>query len=204
MTTEHKNVRQHILDTGKMVIVGKGFSAVGLAEILNAAKVPKGSFYHYFKSKEVFGEALLEDYFAGYNQRLELLFSDSSMTAAARLMTYWQRWQETQEGEDLAGKCLVVKLSAEVSDLSEIMRNALKRGTESLLAQLTACIADGIQDGSLSADLIPDQSALALYELWLGATLLTKLRRDSSALDQAMLTTGKLLKLNSPVRETLS
>jgi TetR/AcrR family transcriptional repressor of nem operon len=195
MTTEHKDVRQHILDTGKMVIVGKGFSAVGLAEILNAAKVPKGSFYHYFKSKEVFGEALLEDYFAGYNQRLQSLFSDKSMTAAARLMTYWSRWQDAQEGDDLTGKCLVVKLSAEVADLSELMRNALKQGTEKLIAQLTACIAEGIQDGSLSASLIAEQCALTLYELWLGATLLTKLRRDSSALDQAMLTTCKLLEL---------
>ena len=200
MTTEHKDVRQHILDTGKMVIVGKGFSAVGLAEILNAAKVPKGSFYHYFKSKEVFGEALLEDYFTGYNQRLQSLFSDKSMPAAARLMTYWSRWQDAQESDDLTGKCLVVKLSAEVADLSELMRNALKQGTEKLIAQLTACIADGIQDGSLSAGLIPEQTALALYELWLGATLLTKLRRDSSALDQAMLTTCKLLEL--PVSNT--
>jgi TetR/AcrR family transcriptional regulator, transcriptional repressor for nem operon len=195
MTTEHKDVRQHIIDTGKMVIVGKGFSAVGLAEILNAAKVPKGSFYHYFKSKEVFGEALLEDYFAGYNQRLQSLFSDKSMTAADRLMTYWYRWQETQEGDDLTGKCLVVKLSAEVADLSELMRNALKQGTENLIAQLSACIAEGIQDGSLSADVLPEQTALSLYELWLGATLLTKLRRDSSALDQAILTTCKLLEL---------
>ena len=195
MTTEHKDVRQHILDTGKMVIVGKGFSAVGLAEILNAAKVPKGSFYHYFKSKEVFGEALLEDYFTGYNQRLQSLFSDKSMTAAARLMTYWSRWQDAQESDDLTGKCLVVKLSAEVADLSELMRNALKQGTEKLIAQLTTCIAEGIQDGSLSTGLIPEQCALALYELWLGATLLTKLRRDSSALDQAMLTTCKLLEL---------
>jgi len=195
MTTEHKDVRQHILDTGKMIIVGKGFSAVGLAEILNAAKVPKGSFYHYFKSKEVFGEALLEDYFAGYTQRLQVLFSDKSMPAAARLMTYWSRWQEAQECDDLTGKCLVVKLSAEVADLSELMRNALKQGTDKLIAQLTACIAEGIQDGSLSTGLIPEQTALALYELWLGATLLTKLRRDSSALDQAMLTTCKLLEL---------
>ncbi|MEA9391572.1 TetR/AcrR family transcriptional regulator [Acerihabitans sp. TG2] len=196
MATEHKDVRQHILDTGKRVIVGKGFSAVGLSEILGAAKVPKGSFYHYFKSKESFGEALLQDYFTDYNQRLQSVLTDRSRTAAARLMTYWQCWQETQEGDDLTGKCLVVKLSAEVSDLSEIMREALKHGTENLLAQLSACIAEGIQDGSLSADLIPEHSALALYELWLGATLLTKLRRDSSALDQAMLTTLRLLQLS--------
>ena len=149
MTTEHKDVRQHILDTGKIVIVGKGFSAVGLAEILNAAKVPKGSFYHYFKSKEVFGEALLEDYFAGYNQRLQSLFSDKSMTAAARLMTYWSRWQDAQEGDDLTGKCLVVKLSAEVADLSELMRNALKQGTEKLCYDLMRFIEQSRNNKSM-------------------------------------------------------
>ncbi len=58
MSTEHHDIRQSILDIAKPIILGKGFSAVGLNEILGAADVPKGSFYHYFKSKELFGEAL--------------------------------------------------------------------------------------------------------------------------------------------------
>ena len=58
MNTESTDIRQHILDTAKPIILGKGFSAVGLSELLAVAGVPKGSFYHYFKSKELFGEAL--------------------------------------------------------------------------------------------------------------------------------------------------
>ncbi|MFP3624813.1 TetR/AcrR family transcriptional regulator, partial [Burkholderia sp. SIMBA_051] len=64
-------VRQHILDTAMPILLGKGFSAVGLNEILAAAGVPKGSFYHYFGSKEAFGEALLTFYFTEYAERLE-------------------------------------------------------------------------------------------------------------------------------------
>ena len=60
MSNDYTDVRQHILDTGRSIILGKGFSAVGLNEILATAQVPKGSFYHYFKSKEVFGEAMVE------------------------------------------------------------------------------------------------------------------------------------------------
>lgn len=45
MTSLHTDVRQHILDTAKPIILGKGFSAVGLNELLFAAGVPKGSFY---------------------------------------------------------------------------------------------------------------------------------------------------------------
>ena len=54
MSNDYTDVRQHILDTGRSIILGKGFSAVGLNEILATAQVPKGSFYHYFKSKETF------------------------------------------------------------------------------------------------------------------------------------------------------
>ncbi len=54
--------RQKIIDTAKNIILGKGFTAVGLNEILTTASVPKGSFYHYFKSKEQFGDAMLKNF----------------------------------------------------------------------------------------------------------------------------------------------
>ena len=63
---ESPNVRDSILATGQRIMAGKGYSAVGLNEILTAAGVPKGSFYHYFGSKDAFGEAMLEAYFEDY------------------------------------------------------------------------------------------------------------------------------------------
>jgi len=48
MTSAKPNVRQHIIDAGMAIILGNGYSAVGLNEILGAAGMPKGSSYHYF------------------------------------------------------------------------------------------------------------------------------------------------------------
>ena len=87
------DTRQHILDTGSRIIAGKGFSCVGLNEILQAAEVPKGSFYHYFKSKEQFGQALLEDFFSTYLARIDTLFEVPGLSARERLLRYWQQWQ---------------------------------------------------------------------------------------------------------------
>ena len=42
------DVREKILATGQRIIAGKGFSGVGINEILATVGVPKGSFYHYF------------------------------------------------------------------------------------------------------------------------------------------------------------
>lgn len=195
MRTDQHNVRQHILATGRAIITGKGFSAVGLNEILSAAGVPKGSFYHYFKSKELFGEALLEDYVGDYLADLEALLAPDGSPAAARLMRYWDGWRALSDDGCAGSNCLVVKLSGEVADMSGAMRAVLLRGTNDIVRRLAACIEEGYADGSIPAGPGPQQCALALYEMWLGAALLTKLRREPSALDGALHATCSLLKL---------
>ena len=198
MNIQNTDIRQHILNTAKPIILGKGFSAVGLNELLNAAEVPKGSFYHYFKSKEYFGEALLDSYFEAYLMRLEILLSAEGMNGAERLMSYWQRWLETQCGDDAETKCMVVKLGGEVSDLSEPMRLALQRGTNHIISRLADGIEEGIADGSLPNDLVAADTALVLYNQWLGATVLTKIWHDQSALESSMCNTERILKHARP------
>lgn len=196
MPTQSTDIRQHIIDTAKPILLVKGFSAVGLTELLTAAQVPKGSFYHYFKSKELFGEALLINYFEGYMLRLENTLSVPGLNAAECLMRYWQRWMDTQQSDkDLEHKCLVVKLGTEVSDLSESMRLALRCGITSIIARLTQCIEEGRADGSLPKALDPYMTANTLYNQWLGATVQTKIRRDASALETAMAMTFHMLNL---------
>ncbi|WP_295763998.1 TetR/AcrR family transcriptional regulator [Undibacterium sp.] len=195
MNTPRTNVRQHILDTAKPIILGKGFSVVGLNEVLSAAAVPKGSFYHYFKSKELFGEALLESYFSDYLEYLDQLLNNQAVPAAERLMAYWRGWLESQASCDMQGKCLAVKLGGEVSDLSEAMRLALHQGTDQIIARLANCIDAAMADGSLSGKIDAQHTAQTLYEMWLGATLLSKMRRDRSAMEGAMLATLSLLNL---------
>ena len=181
MNTERIDTRQHILDCGHRLVARKGFVGVGLAELLTTAGVPKGSFYHYFASKEGFGSALLEAYFSHYLQRLDGLFQRTDLSGGACLQTYFQRWIETQQGEDAADYCLIVKLAAEVADLSEAMRAIMLSGTEQILGRLADVVARGQADGSIANPAPAAQLAQWLYEAWLGASLLAKLRRDDSA-----------------------
>ncbi|VWC92170.1 TetR family transcriptional regulator [Burkholderia lata] len=188
-------VRQHILNIAKPIMLHKGFSAVGLNEILAAAGIPKGSFYHYFGSKEAFGEALLESYFEGYLEHLDNLLKHQAGTGAERLMTYWSNWLHTQCADDPEGKCLAVKLGAEVSDLSEAMRTVLRHGTGQIIERLAGGIEAGLADGSLSGVADPSHTAAILYELWLGATLLEKIHRNRKPLERAMVETRRMLNL---------
>jgi TetR/AcrR family transcriptional repressor of nem operon len=68
-----KNTKNRILEVGAEIIHLKGFNHAGIQEILDAAGVPKGSFYNYFKSKEDFGLQVI-DYFVNH---FTLLTSDT-------------------------------------------------------------------------------------------------------------------------------
>lgn len=191
--TTTTDVRQNILDAAQAIIGGKGFSATGLNEILRASGANKGSFYHYFRTKEGFGKALLEAYFADYLVRLDAWLERPGLSAADRLMDYWVHWLEVQANCDPKGACLAVKLAAEVSDLSEAMRTVLAQGTERVIERLAQAIEAGVEDGSLPGR--PDARALAatLYQLWLGASLRAKITRDRAPLEAALRVTRHLL-----------
>ncbi len=189
-------VRVSILETGRRIMASKGFSAVGLNEILTEARVPKGSFYHYFGSKDAFGEAMLAAYFEDYLADLDEMLRRPDLTMAQRLMVYLQQWKETQSFYNCQGKCLAVKLSAEVADLSEAMRAALKHGTSGIIHRLKHTIEGGVAEGSLSVDGEPGSVAQSLYQLWLGASVMVKIVRNTQPFESAMMTTRKILHLS--------
>ena len=56
------DAKTRILKAGARIVLEKGFCDTGLAEVLEAAKVPKGSFYFHFKNKEDFGLQLVDTY----------------------------------------------------------------------------------------------------------------------------------------------
>ena len=185
------DTRQQILDTARAIIAGKGFAAVGLSEILAAAGVPKGSFYHWFRSKEQFGEALLERHFESYLQQVDASLGVRGRPAPERLLGFFQQWHALQSGDDPQARCLVVKLSAEVCDLSEPMRVSLERGTAQVLARLETCLAEGIAAGELANCADPGEVALQLYQQWLGATLLARVQRSAKPLDRVLAQTSR-------------
>ncbi|MFP2905826.1 TetR/AcrR family transcriptional regulator [Pyxidicoccus sp. 3LFB2] len=194
MSTTSAELRQHILDVARPLMLGKGFTAVGLTELLAAAQIPKGSFYYYFESKEAFGDALLSSYFSGQQAHLDALLERPG-TTAERLMSYWQYWLDSQTSNDPNARCLAVKLSAEVCDLSEDMRATLERGIQGIIQRLAQCIEAGKADGSLPVAQGAKVLATTLYQTWLGASLLAKVTRNREPLDTAMTSTRHLLNL---------
>ena len=192
MKKRHSETRQHILDVARALMTRKGYTSVGLAELVAAAEVPKGSFYHYFKSKDEFGQALLDQYFSDYLNAVDTLLVGTN-PAAERLLGYFHYWAQTQCSDSPTDKCLVVKLGAEVCDLSEGMRLVLDRGTQAINARLERCIEQGHVDGSITSAISNATLAQSLYQVWLGASLMMKIGKRPDAFEDAMSLAKRLL-----------
>lgn len=180
------DTRDHLLATGAQLCLSRGFTGMGLSELLATAEVPKGSFYHYFRSKEAFGVAMLENHYALYNQQLQQHLTQGERCYRERVIAWFQQSLSYFCQHNRLLNCLAVKLSAEVCDLSEDMRNALDSGS----AQVIAHIADALEQGRIeccfdfSGEAI--EQAHMIYALWLGASLQAKISRSSVPLEAAL------------------
>lgn len=118
-------------------------------------------------------------------------------------MRYWQAWLDDPGESDPAGggwaeDCLVVKLSAEVADLSETMRMVLSDGITRLLERIALMVVEARDDGSLPSGPEPAALAQVLYQMWLGAALLAKVTHARTPMEQAMAATERLLACTHP------
>ncbi|MCY0096081.1 TetR/AcrR family transcriptional regulator [Hoeflea ulvae] len=166
-----------------------GFGGLGLTELLTASGVPKGSFYYYFASKEAFGCAMLTAYVSDYLAALDTIVA-RPQTAAQRMDDFFSAALGGEAGS-MADRCLVVKLAAEISDLSEDMRQILDGGVNSVRERLAGLLREGSGDGSITLQADPDAAAALLYAQWLGAAVIAKLSRNPEPLQQAMADTRR-------------
>ncbi|WP_296236593.1 TetR/AcrR family transcriptional regulator [Psychrobacter sp. UBA5136] len=193
-TPAASDTKAHLLAIGYQLIALKGFTAVGIKQILDTAGVPKGSFYHYFASKEAFGEAIIEHYFGNYKKRLESIEAED-ISAQQKIYNYFQNWYDTQQNGCDHEKCLVVKLSAEVADMSEPMRKALHAGYQQTINWIAEQIKAGWTDGSIPHpdNIAAESMAKRWYFAWLGASLIAKISQTNTPLAEVwQMTTSQL------------
>ncbi len=166
----------------------KSFHSVGLNEILGAVGVPKGSFYHYFKSKEHFGVEMLKHYIAKATREKTALLLETETTPSpvARILGMLEASVVTFEDMDHRCPCLVLKLASEVTDFSEPMREVLSEGMETWIGILSATFEQAHSAGEISLDSQPVTEAKLVRDLWGGAIQRATIMRSTEPLVTAL------------------
>ncbi|MEM6458375.1 MAG: TetR family transcriptional regulator C-terminal domain-containing protein [Planctomycetota bacterium] len=180
--TPTRDTRDRIIAAGTQVITEKGYHGCGLSEILRAAEVPKGSFYHYFKSKEDFGVAVIEDFVAHYGLKLSKKLTDRRLPALERLRRHYLDAVGWYEEHGYESTCLVAKLGMDVASMSRDMQAAMKAGMDQWTSILAKCLREAQAAGELDASWDADPLAAFLMNAWEGAAVQTQIARNTDAI----------------------
>lgn len=167
-----------LLRTGLEVLTEKGFSATGLDEILGRAGVPKGSFYHYFDSKDAFGLELIDRYAEFFARKLDRHFSQLDRTPLQRVHAFVDDACEGMARYAYSRGCLIGNLGQEMGALPECFRARLRATFEDWQRRLADCLAAAQQAGELAASADVAELAAFFWIGWEGAVLRAKLERS--------------------------
>jgi TetR/AcrR family transcriptional repressor of nem operon len=142
--------RERLLEVGAEAIAEKSFNSCGLAEILRRAGVPKGSFYHYFGSKEDFGVALIDKAIAEYVEFLRPILSDRRRSPLQRLRAVFEHSRDECRANGGARQCLIPRLALETGQLSEPVHAAVKSAYDQWSALLARAIREPFRPQGVS------------------------------------------------------
>lgn len=186
MSSPH--TKERILDAAEEIMWKRSFHSVGLNEILQAVGVPKGSFYHWFESKEHFGVELLKHYIAAAtDEKNNALFSDEAKKAPMpRLLGFLETSISKFEESDRRCPCLVLKLASEVTDLSEPMREVLADGMVTWLALLAGVFEEAKVLGQIPQDVDSELEAELFRDLWAGAIQRSTISKSTLPMRRAL------------------
>ena len=127
-----QTTRERLIEIGLQRIHKIGYAATGVTEILDLARVPKGSFYHYFRSKEAFAQEVIRRYAAREAQRCETILGDDKLTPLKRLRKYFNELISVYGQKGPISGCLLGKMSVEVAERSPEIQSLLSSAFGSL------------------------------------------------------------------------
>ena len=178
----YDDTKTRLLETGMALIRSESFSGIGINDILKTSGVPRGSFYHYFKSKEAFGLEVAQYYHAQQIESANQVLREESILPLDRLEAFFRGASEEFKKRDYSDGCLMCNLSTELADTNDDFQKMLKVHWAELSSEVANCIALTDRDGIGLSHLTNKEAADWLMNAWSGALVRMKAERSAAPL----------------------
>ncbi len=179
---DFRESREILCRVGVAALTEKGFSATGIDEIVRAAGVPKGSFYHFFRSKEAFGAELIRRYAQYFAAKLDRFLLDERLSPLERLAAFCRDAEAGMARYAFRRGCLIGNLGQEMGALPEAYRAQLAGVLRDWESRTARCLEAARQAGEMLPDEDCEQWATYFWIGWEGAVLRAKLEQRAEPL----------------------
>jgi len=187
--TQEQTTQQRILDSAFELMYAQSYAEVGVAAICEKADVKKGSFYHFYKSKQELAIAVLEEKFWEYKESI----LDSTFTGKLpaldeiKLFTesIYQFQVDIKKSTGNVLGCPFGNIAIELSSQDEAIRNKVEHIFKRSIQSLRDCLQRGVDnhDDKLSG-IDVNATADAMYAYLEGIILLAKTQNDTDVIRQ--------------------
>jgi TetR/AcrR family transcriptional regulator, transcriptional repressor for nem operon len=197
------SVRDRLIESGLEVFHTHGFNGSGVQDIVDAAGVPKGSFYNHFPSKEALGVEVVRAYtalvgaFVVEAGAADIVSGDGS--PLARIRAYFEAVIEQNVSCGVRKGCLLGNFAVELAPHSTEIADAVTDALDAWSAAVATALAQAQQAEELPKTVDVDALARYLVDGYEGAATRAKLIGDRAPMDGFIHTTFDVL-LNAEER----
>lgn len=175
---KRNQVRDLLLKKGFEAFRRSSISGAGLKEVLDAASVPKGSFYYYFKSKDAFVHEILQTHATRHIEHMQAILTDLSITPVQRIRKYFETEVDTCVKNFDTKRIFLAKAGLELVHTDDVARQIIEQSFIKLEAALARCLAEAQLQRQISGDIDCEGLASLMLNSWQGALLRMKTQQS--------------------------
>jgi TetR/AcrR family transcriptional regulator, transcriptional repressor for nem operon len=176
--------KDQIIDGGMVAVRRNGLVGSSVRDITTVARVPLGSFSNHFASKEAFGVAVIDRYFADLRVVISDTLDDATRPPLVRLRAYFDAITERLAARGWHDGCLIGNTSLDSTERSETIRAHLSEVFADWHEPFARCLAAAESAGTVVLPLPPTEFADFLMASWQGAMLRMKVERSPAPLER--------------------
>lgn len=184
-TSSHPSARERLLDEGLRLLLKHGYNSLGVQALLEAAGVPKGSFYHHFESKQDFALKVIDRYMEEVHAGLDACLNAPDSPPLDRIRHFFELSREKYGRDGYLG-CMLGGLGQELSGVNETFRSKIEGCFSYIAERMAACVAEASAEGDVPEGVDPHEAADLLLNCWEGAALRSRLWRDPMPLSAVL------------------
>ena len=191
------SVRDRLIESALDVFHTRGFNGSSVQDIVDAAGVPKGSFYNHFASKEALGIEVVRAYsrlvgaYVADAGASDILSADG--TPLERIRRYFEAVIEQNVSCGVRKGCLLGNFATELAPHSTEIASAVTEALDNWSAAVSQALVQAQEAGQLAKS--ADAGALGRYLVdgYEGAATRAKLIGDRAPMDEFIRTTFDFL-----------
>ena len=180
------DAKERLIETARELMHDKGYEAVGVGEICAKARVNKGSFYHFFESKQRLGIAALDAYWAETKVHWQSILEKGSGSPFGSIEALMKSsFQQNRDAQKVCGHvsgCMLGNLALEQSNQSPEVQTRLREIFQEQANMLAETLAPAQADGLLAEGVTAKSAARSILAYIEGMVMMAKVHNDPKLL----------------------